>query len=208
MARYIGPVCRLCRRGGMKLCLKGSKCYTPKCALEKRAVPPGQHGQKRGKVSEYAFQLREKQKAKRMSGVLERQFRRYFQRAERKKGLTGENLLLELELRFDNVVFRLGFATSKRESRQLIRHGHFLVNGKRVDIPSYRLKVQDEIILREGSKENIQVKNALDENKKRGLPSWLEFDETKLQGKVISLPKREEISIPVKEQLIVELYSK
>ena len=209
MARYIGPVCRLCRRERTKLFLKGMKCYTPKCSLEKGKEPPGQKEQKRRtKVSEYALQLREKQKAKRMAGVLESQFRRYFHRAEKKKGLTGENLLLELELRFDNIVFRLGFSHSKREARQLIRHKHFLINGKGVDIPSYSVKPQDKIILREKSKKNVQIKSALEESKKRGLPSWLEFDEKKLEGTVLNLPKREEMSIPVKEQLIVELYSK
>ncbi|MCK4532299.1 30S ribosomal protein S4 [bacterium] len=208
MARYTGPVCRLCRREGTKLFLKGIRCYTPKCIMEKKAVAPGQRSRRRTKISEYALQLREKQKAKRMAGVLERQFRRYFHMAEKKKGLTGENLLLELELRFDNVVFRLGFSSSKREARQLIRHRHFSINGKIVDIPSYGVKVQDKITLREKSKENIQIKSALEESKKRGLPSWLEFDEKKLEGTVLNLPNREEMSIPVQEQLIVELYSK
>ncbi len=208
MARYTGPVCRLCRREGTKLFLKGSRCYTSKCAMEKKVVAPGQRSRRRTKISEYALQLREKQKAKRMAGVLESQFRRYFHRAEKKTGLTGENLLLELELRFDNIVFRLGFSSSKREARQLIRHRHFLINGKTVDIPSYEVKVQDKITLREKSKENIQIKSALEESKKRGLPSWLGFDEKKLEGSVLNLPNREEMSIPVKEQLIVELYSK
>ncbi len=188
--------------------LKGSRCYLPKCALEKRAFPPGQHGQKRTKISEYALQLREKQRAKRMAGVLERQFRRYFKKSEKKKGLTGENLLLELEMRFDNIIFKLGFATSKKEARQIIRHGHFFINDKKVNIPSFRLKPKDKINIRERSKENIQIKNALEECKKRGFPSWLDFDENKLEGTVLNLPAREEMSIPVKEQLIVELYSK
>ncbi len=208
MARYTGPVCRLCRREGTKLFLKGIRCYTPKCSMEKKVVAPGRRSRRRTKISEYALQLREKQKAKRMAGVLERQFRRYFHIAEKKPGMTGENLLLELELRFDNIVFRLGFSSSKREARQLIRHRHFSINGKTVDIPSYGMKAQDKITLREKSKENIQIKSALEESKKRGLPSWLEFDEKKLEGTVLNLPNRGEMSIPVQEQLIVELYSK
>ena len=209
MARYIGPVCRLCRREGMKLFLKGERCYTEKCAIEKRNVPPGQHGRARkAKMVGYGIQLREKQKVKRTYGVLENQFRRYFEAADRQKGITGELLLQFLERRLDNVVYRLGFATSRAQARQLVRHGHFLVNGKKVDIPSYQTRQGDTIAVRPGSVENATIAHAREEVKGRGVPQWLELDATGLVGKIATLPTREQINLPVQEQLIVELYSK
>ncbi len=177
MARYIGPVCRLCRREGMKLFLKGERCYTDKCAIEKRNVPPGQHGRSRkAKMVGYGVQLREKQKVKRTYGVLENQFRRYFEAADRQKGVTGELLLQFLERRLDNVVYRLGFATSRAQARQLVRHGHFLVNGKKVDIPSYSVRSGDTVAVRTGSAENPTIQHAMEEVKGRGIPEWLMFD--------------------------------
>jgi small subunit ribosomal protein S4 len=209
MARYIGPVCRLCRREGMKLFLKGERCYTEKCAIEKRNVPPGQHGRsRRAKLVGYGMQLREKQKVKRIYGVLENQFRRYFEAADRQKGITGELLLQMLERRLDNVVYRLGFATSRPQARQLVRHGHFSVNGRKVDIPSYAVRQGDMVAVRQGSRENATIKYAMEEVKGRGIPEWLVPDEAGLAGKVSSLPTREQINLPVQEQLIVELYSK
>src|SRR6187431_587995 len=207
MARYIGPVCRLCRREGMKLFLKGERCYTDKCAIEKRNVPPGQHGRSRkAKMVGYGVQLREKQKVKRTYGVLENQFRRYFEAADRQKGITGELLLQFLERRLDNVVYRLGFATSRAQARQLVRHGHFLVNGKKVDIPSYSLRAGDVVTVKTASAKNPTIVHAMEEVKGRGIPAWLTFDDG--TGKVMSLPTREQINLPVQEQLIVELYSK
>ncbi len=209
MARYIGPVCRLCRREGMKLFLKGERCYTDKCAIEKRNVPPGQHGRSRkAKMVGYGVQLREKQKVKRTYGVLENQFRRYFEAADRQKGVTGELLLQFLERRLDNVVYRLGFATSRPQARQLVRHGHFLVNGKKVDIPSYSVRSGDTIAVRSGSAENPTIQHAMEEVKGRGIPEWLLFDSATVSGRVSQLPTREQINLPVQEQLIVELYSK
>jgi small subunit ribosomal protein S4 len=209
MARYIGPVCRLCRREGMKLFLKGERCYTDKCAIEKRNVPPGQHGRARkAKMVGYGIQLREKQKVKRTYGVLENQFRRYFEAADRQKGITGELLLQMLERRLDNVVYRLGFATSRPQARQLVRHGHFTVNGRKVDIPSYSVRLGDVIGLRRGSGENPTIQHAMEEVKGRGIPDWLLFDPGALSGRVSSLPTREQINLPAQEQLIVELYSK
>jgi small subunit ribosomal protein S4 len=209
MARYIGPVCRLCRREGMKLFLKGERCYTEKCAIEKRNVPPGQHGRARkAKMVGYGVQLREKQKVKRTYGVLENQFRRYFEAADRQKGITGELLLQSLERRFDNVVYRIGFATSRAQARQLVRHGHFLINGKKVDIPSYALRQGDLLSVRQSSIENATIAHAREEVKGRGVPQWLELDATGLAGKIAQLPTREQINLPVQEQLIVELYSK
>lgn len=209
MARYIGPVCRLCRREGMKLFLKGERCYTEKCAIEKRNVPPGQHGRARkAKMVGYGVQLREKQKVKRTYGVLENQFRRYFEAADRQKGITGELLLQSLERRLDNVVYRIGFATSRAQARQLVRHGHFLVNGKKVDIPSYAMRLSDTVAVRPGSVENATIAHAREEVKGRGVPQWLELDSTGMIGKITSLPTREQINLPVQEQLIVELYSK
>ena len=209
MARYNGPVCRLCRREGMKLFLKGERCYTEKCAIEKRNMPPGQHGRlRKAKMVGYAVQLREKQKVKRIYGVLEDQFRGYFEQAERTRGgLTGETLLQLLERRLDNVVYRMGLGTSRAQARQLVRHGHFLVNGKKVDVPSYSLKSGDTVAVRETSRQNSTIIHATEEVKGRGIPEWLSL-EGEMGGKVVSMPTREQINLPVQEQLIVELYSK
>ena len=208
MARYTGPVCRLCRREGMKLFLKGERCYTEKCAIEKRNMPPGQHGRRRSsKMAGYGVQLREKQKVKRTYGVLEDQFRRYFEMADRTRGITGVTLLQFLERRLDNAVYRMGFATSRAQARQLVRHGHFLVNGKKVDIPSYSLKPGEVVSVRPTSKENAAILHAVGEVKGRGIPDWISL-EGELGAKVVSLPTREQINLPVQEQLIVELYSK
>ena len=209
MARYVGPVCRLCRREGMKLFLKGERCYTEKCAIEKRNLPPGQHGKARkAKLAGYGLQLREKQKVKRIYGVLENQFRRYFEAAERQRGITGETLLQLLERRLDNVCYRLGLSTSRAQARQLVRHGHFLVNGKKVDIPSFSVRAGDVVSVRTGSVKNPAIVHAMEEVKGRGIPEWLQFDADKTAGRVVSLPTREQINLPVQEQLIVELYSK
>ena len=209
MARYIGPVCRLCRREGMKLFLKGERCYTEKCAIEKRTLPPGQHGKlRKAKVVGYGLQLREKQKVKRIYGVLENQFRRYFEMADRTRGITGETLLQLLERRLDNVLYRLGLATSRAQARQLARHGHFTVNGRKVDIPSYQVKPGDVVGVRASSAENPAIQHALEEVKGRGVPEWLSFDTGTMSGRIASLPTREQINLPVQEQLIVELYSK
>ena len=208
MARYTGPVCRLCRREGMKLFLKGERCYTEKCAIEKRNMPPGQHGRRRAsKMVGYGVQLREKQKVKRTYGVLEDQFRRYFEMADRTRGITGETLLQLLERRLDNAVYRMGFATSRAQGRQLVRHGHFLINGKKVDIPSYSLKAGDVVSVRPTSKENASILHAVGEVKGRGIPEWIAL-EGELGAKVVSMPTRAQINLPVQEQLIVELYSK
>jgi small subunit ribosomal protein S4 len=207
MARYADAKCRLCRREGQKLFLKGARCFTDKCAIERRNYPPGQHGLNRGKPTAYGIQLREKQKAKRIYGVLESQFRKYFQWAEREKGVTGENLLKLLELRLDNVVHRLGFAASRREGRQMVAHGHFAVNGRKVSVPSFLVKVGDVVQLRPTSKHQVRVDDNL--NAGRGqIPQWLELDPNEKKALVRSLPLREDIQIPVTEQLIVELYSK
>ena len=209
MARYTGPVCRLCRREGMKLFLKGERCYTDKCAIEKRNFIPGQHGKaRRSKMAGYGVQLREKQKVKRIYGVLEDQFRRYFAQAERTRGITGETLLQLLERRLDNVAYRAGFATSRSAARQLVRHGHFVVNGRKVDIPSYSVKPGDVVTVRESSRKNAAVLHAVEEVKGRGVPEWLLSDAEELSAKVGSVPTLEQINLPVQEQLIVELYSK
>ena len=209
MARYVGAVCRLCRREGMKLFLKGERCYTEKCAIEKRNFPPGQHGKTRkAKLAGYGVQLREKQKVKRIYGVLEDQFRRYFEAAERQRGITGETLLQLLERRLDNVAYRMGLATSRPQARQLVRHGHLQVNGRKVDIPSYSIRVGDVISVRVTSQKDVAVQHALEEVKGRGVPEWLSFDVEKMSGRIVSLPTREQINLPVQEQLIVELYSK
>jgi small subunit ribosomal protein S4 len=209
MARYIGAVCRLCRREGMKLFLKGERCYTEKCAIEKRNLPPGQHGKaRRAKLLGYGLQLREKQKVKRIYGVLEDQFRLYFERAERQRGITGEMLLQLLERRLDNVIYRLGLATSRPQARQLVRHGHFLVNGRKVNVPSYSVRAGDVVTVRATSATSVTLQHAMEEVKGRGIPQWLEFDADKVAGRVASLPTREQINLPVQEQLIVELYSK
>jgi len=209
MARYIGPVCRLCRREGMKLFLKGERCYTEKCAIEKRNFPPGQHGKTRkAKLAGYGIQLREKQKVKRIYGVLEDQFRGYFAAAERARGITGETLLQLLERRLDNVIYRLGLSTSRAQARQFVRHGHFSVDGRKVDVPSYSLKAGDVVTVRTTSAQNAAIQHAIEEVKGRGIPEWLSFDSGALTGRVTSLPTREQINLPVQEQLIVELYSK
>jgi len=208
LARYRGSVCRLCRREGMKLFLKGERCITAKCAIERREYAPGQHGQGRKKFSEYGIQLREKQKVKRVYGVLEKQFRSYFQRADRKKGVTGENLLQTLELRFDNVIYRMGLASSRNFARQLVRHNHFMVNGRKVNIPSYILKQGDVIAPSQGKLNKAPVKSALENMKDKTQPHWLSFDAESKQGMVQALPTREDITIPIEEQLIVELYSR
>lgn len=208
MARYTGPVCKLCRAEGMKLYLKGERCFTDKCAIERRNYPPGQHGQRRSKVSDYGIRLREKQKVKRIYGVLEKQFKRYFQKAAKQKGVTGAALLLSLERRLDNVVHRLGFASSIKEARQLVRHRHILVNGKLVDIPSYQVSKGDVIEVKAKSRENVRIKESLTAAQRRGVPSWLSLDAANFKGTVVELPKREDITPQIQEQLVVELYSK
>jgi len=208
MARYTGPVCRLCRREGMKLFLKGERCYTDKCAIERRSYSPGQHGQGRKKVTEYSGQLREKQKLKRIYGMLEQPFRRSFAKAERQRGITGENLLLLLERRLDNIIYRMGFATSRAESRQLVRHGHFLVNRRKVTIPSYLVVLGDEVVVKEKSKRIARVQEAVELAQRRGVPEWLEVNKEELSGRVRALPSRADLTMPINEKLIVELYSK
>lgn len=208
MARYTGASCKLCRREGQKLFLKGERCYTNKCSVDRRPYAPGMHGQQRKKLSEYGIQLREKQKAKRFYGVLESQFRKYYEMAIRKKGITGEILLQILESRLDNVVYRMGFGTSRDESRQLVNHGHFLVNGRRVNIPSYLVKVGDVIEVAENSRKLDRFKEILDVTGGKVVPKWLEVDQENMKGRVISLPEREDIDLPIQEHLIVELYSK
>lgn len=209
MARYTDPVCRLCRREGVKLFLKGTKCFTDKCPIEKRNFAPGQHGKDRKtKIVGYGLQLREKQKAKRMYFTQEGQFRSYFEKAARSKGVTGEVLLQQLERRLDSVVHRMGFGISRRQSRQLVRHGHVQVNGKKVNIPSYQVSVGEEIAIREGSRNLTILQSTKEFSSHQNAPNWLEIDRDNLKGRVIALPKREDIQMPVNEQLIVELYSK
>ena len=208
MARYSGSVCRLCRREGTKLFLKGDRCYTDKCSVEKRAYPPGQHGQGRARFSAFGVQLREKQKVKRMYGMLEKQFRLTFARASSMKGRAGENLLILLERRLDNVVFRLGFATSRAEARQLVRHGHFKVNGRKAQTPSMLLKPGATVELRAKSREIARIVGALEALEGRSLPQWLELDKNEFAGTVKQLPQREDIAVPIEEQLIVEHYSR
>ena len=209
MARYAGPVCRLCRREGMKLFLKGERCYGEKCAIDRRNVPPGQHGRgRRARLLGYGLQLREKQKVRRMYGVLERQFRRYFEKADRQRGVTGEKLLQLLERRLDNVVYRLGFAASRPQARQLVRHGHFNVNGRRTNVPSFSVSAGDVIAVRPTSAKNPAIAYAMEEVKGRGIPEWLELDGETLSGSLTAAPTREQLNLPVQEQLIVELYSK
>lgn len=208
MARYTGPSCRLCRRENMELFLKGDRCYTDKCAIKRRNYAPGQHGQGRTKTSDYGVQLREKQKVKRLYGLLEKQFRSYFERADRMKGVTGENLLSLLERRLDNVVYRLGFASSRAEARQLVRHGHFVLNGRKATIPSMQIKAGDAIELREKSRAVASINEALDAVVRRGIPQWLELERDAFKGIVKTVPVREDIATPIQEQLIVELYSK
>jgi len=208
MARYTGADCRLCRREGIKLFLKGDRCYSDKCGVERRPFPPGQAGKKRPRDSEYRVQLREKQKAKRSYGLLEKQFRTYYELASRQQGVTGENLLRLLESRLDNVVYRLGFAASRDEARQTVRHNHIFVNGRRVNIPSYRLRVGDTVSVADKAMNLSVVKAAIISSARVEVPAWLQVDVEKLQGKVLSLPTRDQIDCPVREQLIVELYSK
>lgn len=209
MARYTGSACRLCRREGIKLFLKGDRCYADKCGFERRSYAPGQHGQRRRmKITDYGVQLREKQKVKRMYGLQENQFRLYFKKAERQKGITGTNLLVLLERRLDNIVYRLGFATSRSQARQLVTHKHFLVNGQKVNVPSYLIKAGDEIKLVEKSQKVASILEAMETVARRGLPSWMELDKEKFSGVVKELPIREDLTMPIQEQLIVELYSK
>lgn len=208
MARYTGAVCRQCRREGIKLYLKGDRCYSTKCGVDRRAYAPGQHGQGRKKVSEYGLQLREKQKARRLYGILEGQFRRYFERAERQPGVTGENLLRLLERRLDNVVYRLGLAASRNEARQLVRHGHFTVNGRKVNIPSYLLRVGDVVAVRDKSKQSLRIKELLERASDRTPPAWLEYESEQANARIVALPERDQIDAPVQEHLIVELYSR
>ncbi|HEX28501.1 TPA: 30S ribosomal protein S4 [Candidatus Poribacteria bacterium] len=208
MSKYLGPVCKLCRREGMKLFLKGQRCFTDKCAFERRPYPPGEHGRRSSKLSPYGIQLREKQKVKRLYGVLERQFKKYFRMAERQRGITGENLLRILESRLDNVVYRMGFASSRREARQLVHHGHFTVNGRRVDIPSYLVKAGDVIEVAPKSKQVERILNAIDMAQQRGVPEWIDVDYDQMKGTIRALPTRDQIFEDIQEQLIVELYSK
>jgi small subunit ribosomal protein S4 len=209
LARNIGAACRSCRREGLKLYLKGDRCYSDKCSYERRAFGPGQHGQARfKKLSDYAIQLREKQKVKSMYGMLESQFRLYFQRADLQKGVTGENLLILLERRLDNTVFRIGFASSRGQARQLVRHKHILINGKKVDIPSFLISDGDVVSLKEKSRANGGINENLEAVARRGVPSWVELDKDNYKATIKALPNREEITMPIKEQLIVELYSK
>ena len=208
MARYTESVCRLCRRENLKLFLKGERCYTDKCAIERRNYPPGQHGQGRPKFSEYSIQLREKQKVKRMYGLLEKQFRRTFAEAARIKGITGETLLVLLERRLDNVGYRLGFASSRAEARTLVRHGHVLVNGKKVNIPSYTVRAGDVVSVAESSRQMGRVLSSMEGAQRRGVPDWAEVDKDTFSGKIKILPTRSDITMPINEKLIVELYSK
>jgi small subunit ribosomal protein S4 len=208
LARYTGSVCRLCRRENLKLFLKGERCYTDKCAIERRNYPPGQHGQGRPKFSEYSIQLREKQKVKRMYGLLEKQFRRTFAEAARSRGITGETLLVLLERRLDNVTYRLGFAGSRAEARTLVRHGHIIVNGKKVNIPSYTVRVGDVVSVKEPSRQITRVLSALEGSQRRGVPDWAEVERDACSGRIKLLPSRSDITMPINEKLIVELYSK
>ncbi|MDI6791102.1 MAG: 30S ribosomal protein S4 [Thermodesulfobacteriota bacterium] len=209
MARYTESVCRLCRRDGLKLFLKGDRCFTEKCAFERRGYVPGDHGQARKKQgSDYGVQLREKQKLKRMYGLLEKQFRGYFKKADQQKGITGSNLLLFLERRLDNIVFRMGFAGSRSEARQLVSHRHFTVGGKPVNIPSYLIKTGDVVAVREKSVNTAKIKEAMEMVARRGLPPWMELDKANMKGVVKALPQRDDLTMPVNEQLVVELYSK
>jgi small subunit ribosomal protein S4 len=210
LARYLGPVCRLCRREGMKLFLKGERCHSAKCAIERRNFVPGQHGKDRkSKMVGYGVQLREKQKTKRIYGLLERQFRNGFEKAAHAKGITGENMLSSLERRLDSVIYRMGFGTSRAQSRQVVRHGHVQVNGRKVDIPSFIVKPNDEVAIRESSKNNPTVLAARDATAHAPSPSWMDVDRDALKGRIIGMPRRDElVQIPINEQLIVELYSK
>ena len=208
MARNLDPKCRQCRREGEKLFLKGEKCFTDKCAIERRAYAPGQHGQRRGRVSEYGGQLREKQKIRRIYGVLEGQFRRYFEQASQKRGVTGETLLRLLELRLDNVAYRLGFGSSRAEARQVVRHGHVLVNGRRVDIPSYQVRAGDVVSVAESARQHVRIVSAVEAAGGRGFPEWVSMDAASLSATIKAVPAREDIAPDLNEQVVVELYSK
>ncbi|MBW2603252.1 MAG: 30S ribosomal protein S4 [Deltaproteobacteria bacterium] len=209
MARYTGSVCRICRRENLKLFLKGDRCYSDKCAFDRRSYPPGQHGQRRGrKISDYGIQLREKQKVKRMYGLSEKQFHLFFERADNQKGITGTNLLVFLERRLDNVVYRLGFVNSRAQGRHFVRHNHFLINGKKVNIPSYLIKIGDVVEVREKSRKILALESALDAVVRRGIPQWVDLEKENMRGMVKEFPSREDITTPIQEQLIVELYSK
>lgn len=208
MARYIGSKCRLCRREGEKLFLKGEKCYTSKCAMENRAFPPGQHGQRRSRLTDYGVQLREKQKMRRIYGVLEGQFRSYYKEADRRKGSTGENLLQLLEGRLDNVVYRMGFAASRTEARQLVRHNGVVVNGAKVNIPSYQVKANDSVAVSEKAKNQLRIKAAIEFSQQRGLVDWIDVDAGKMAGVFKSVPERSDLPAEINESLVVELYSK
>ncbi len=208
MARYRGALCRICRREGEKLFLKGDRCYTEKCAVERRKYPPGQHGQGFKKLSDYGIQLREKQKVRKIYGLLERQFRRYFYEAERRKGITGEILLQLVESRLDNTVYRMGFAPNRVRARQLISHGHIVVNGKKINLPSYQVREGDSVSVKDSSRDMPEIIDSLSKVEHRGIPAWVEVDSVNHTGKVLRIPSRDEIQLPVQEQLIVELYSK
>jgi small subunit ribosomal protein S4 len=209
LARYTGSVCRICRRENLKLFLKGDRCYSDKCAFDRRSYPPGQHGQRRGrKVSDYGIQLREKQKVKRMYGLSEKQFRLFFKRADKQRGITGTNLLMMLERRLDNAVYRMGFVNSRTQGRHFVKHNHFLVNGKKVNIPSYLTQAGDVIEVCEKSRKVKAIEDAMDAVVRRGLPQWLELEKDKFKASVKTLPVREDITMPIEEQLIIELYSK
>jgi small subunit ribosomal protein S4 len=208
MARYTGPVCKLCRRENMKLYLKGDRCYSDKCSYDRRPYPPGQHGQARIKFSEYGIRLREKQKVRRMYGLLERQYRRYFQEADRGKGVTGEALLRLLERRLDTVVYRLGFAATRNEARQLVKHNHLVVNGRRVNVPSFLVKPGDEVQIRERSRKIARIQEAMVTVERRGTPPWLELDPKEFRGTIKAMPTREDVTAQIQEQLIVEFYSR
>ncbi len=209
MARYTGAVCRLCRRENLKLFLKGDRCYSDKCAFDRRSYPPGQHGQRRGrKISDYGIQLREKQKVKRLYGLSEKQFYLFFKRANRQRGVTGTNILVMLERRLDNIIYRLGFVNSRTQGRHFVRHGHFLVNGKRVNIPSYQINIGDKIEIRDKSKKMQIFNDAINAVVRRGIPQWLDLDKENMTGSISTFPIREDITIPMQEQLIVELYTK
>lgn len=209
MARYTGTSCRLCRRENLKLFLKGDRCYGDKCAFERRPYAPGQHGQRRGgKFSEFRLQLREKQKVKRIYGTLEGQFRRYYYHAEKQKGITGTNLLILLECRLDNIVYRMGFASSRKQARQLVRHNHFLVNNRKVDIPSYQVRVGDVVQVKEGSQKVQTIVEAMETVVRRGIPDWIEVEKKDFKGTLKTVPNREDLTMPIQEQLIIELYSK
>jgi len=208
MARYIGPVCRQCRREGLKLFLKGDRCYTEKCSIERRAYPPGEHGQGHRKQSDYGLQLREKQKVRRMYGLLEKQFRSYYYDADGQKGVTGSNLLRLLEIRLDNAVFRLGFAVNRAEARQIVRHNHILVNGRKANIPAMRVRKGDIIEIRPKARKHARIQSALANVDRRGVPEWLDLDKKNFRGTVARVPEREDVTMPIEEHLIVELYSK